>query len=78
MKKGLIVMLGLMSVAFLAACEKQPTDNNPVNLDNNIVYVDENTEVEDNEIDNSVVDVETVENNVVESMEVEVENQNSN
>ena len=71
-------MLGLMSVAFLAACEKQPTGNNPVNLDNNIVYVDENTEVEDNEIDNSVVDVETVENNVVESMEVEVENQNSN
>ena len=34
MKKGLVIMLGLMTVAFLAACEKEPVNNNPEDGDN--------------------------------------------
>ena len=45
-------MLGLVMVTFLAACNnKQPADNNPVNVDNEIVNVEdvdsENTNIED-------------------------------
>ena len=36
MKKGLAVMLGLMAVVFLAACEKTPTNNPVSNEDENV------------------------------------------
>jgi len=68
MKKGLIVMLGLVMVAFLAACNnKQPADNNPVNVDNGVVYVDDSGEAVDTNVDGNV------EENDVESNEVDYE-----
>ena len=70
MKKGLIVMLGLMAVACLAACEKnQPVDNNPVDLGEGVVYVNENpenNEVENNTVENNVVENNETDNNVIE------------
>ena len=56
MKKGLVIMLGLMTVAFLAACEKEPVNNNPENVDSNIVHVDEGGEVDNSVVDNPVID----------------------
>ena len=62
MKKGLVVVLGIMTVAFLAACDKQPANNNPVDL-GNVVYTEDsnvNDVVENNETnDSEVVGVNT-------------------
>jgi len=53
MKKGLIVMLGLMAVAFLSACDKPVVDNPQVDVNNPEINENinetENTEVENTE-----------------------------
>lgn len=48
MKKGLIIMLGLMCVAFLSACDKPVVENPEGNVNNPEV---ENVEVENTEVE---------------------------
>lgn len=78
MKKGLIVTLGLMTVVFLAACEKQPSNVDVVDNPDIVVNVNwedggeniENGEIENiDNIDNG--EINFVENGGVDNWEVD-------